>query len=382
MFTLVKKHYKKIVIVMLALLALLSAVQGCRNAAEYSQDFQWDAAKIMLKGFNPYDESIEPSEEMLALGYEKYYLQLEANQFPSLLFELAPYTLLEPLAARYAWLVSNLIFTLIVMMLLRVTFMKEVDKEDFVILMLLMVAGTPWRNHIGVGQHTVFAFMFFLAAVYADEKLGERPFGFFASGLLLSVSYFKYTLTAPLALYFVYKKKYKELAVSVVPHLVMTVYGAHLMQDTVLNMIKKPLAVASWLSAEGSMDIGSMLGGGKMTMLLTVILMALLFVMAIMLPENNDLLFTSVLLLWSLIITYHRSYDYFVMVLPYAWLLKNRQNGKSERVLITYILLTLLVFFGLRIANESDISILITAICYYIYTLYVTFIAVRAMKRA
>ena len=76
-------------------------------------------------------------------------------------------------------------------------------------MILFMISGTPYRNQLGVGQHTLFSFMFFLIAVYACQKNEERkdPKKFKLSiAVPLAVSYFKYTLTAPLALYFLYKK--------------------------------------------------------------------------------------------------------------------------------------------------------------------------------
>ncbi len=390
----VKNHYKKILILLLAALAAISVIQGCRNAAEYSQDFQWDAAKVMTLHMNPYDESLNPSEELLSLGYDEYYKQMEANQFPSLLILLMPYTLLAPLTARYAWIVSNLIFTALIIFLLRKTFMKDIKADTYAVLSLLMLAGTPWRNQMGVGQHTLFAFAFFLIAVwllelaekYDSEKVAQKALTFsLLSGLALCVSYFKYTLTAPLALYFLYKRRYKELVISVVPHIILTAASAMWLSDSFMNMIIKPLKVAGALTSEGSMDIGSMLGGGTFTMLITVVLMAVLLVLVFFVKPGEDLLVISVLLLWSLIITYHRSYDYWVMVLPFSWLIASASASDEgtaaygKRMLTVYIILVLGIFFGLRVFHESDVSLVVAAIFYYIYTLVVTGIAVKGI---
>ncbi|MBR5407692.1 MAG: hypothetical protein IK111_08620, partial [Lachnospiraceae bacterium] len=106
-----KKSVRYAVIIVLALMALVSLVQGVRNAVLFSQDFQWDAAKAFTLKMNPYDESMHPGTYPDASVFREYYLQMEANQFPSLLMLLIPYTFLPPLAARYAWIVSNLVFT-------------------------------------------------------------------------------------------------------------------------------------------------------------------------------------------------------------------------------------------------------------------------------
>lgn len=360
----------------LAALAILSVVQGCQNAAQYSQDFQWDAAKVLMQGFNPYDESLHPSDAMLSLGYEEYYKQMEANQFPSLLMLLFPYTLLPPLAARYAWIVSNLIFTALMCLMLRKTFFSGLSNRMQITLYLLMLAGTPWRNQIGVGQHTIFSFLFFLLGVYLSER--KKPV---LSALCLFVGWFKYTLTVPLALYLVYKRRWKELILSVIPHVILTAVAAFMVHDSVINMILKPLKVASVLSGEGSMDIGALLGGGSFAMLLTVVLLAGLFAAVCFMPEGHDLTVITCLLLWSLIITYHRSYDYFVLILPFAWLVSMYE--RKERTAVywcgCYILLILAVFFGLRIFHESPASLLAVGACYYIYTGAVTLVTVRTI---
>ena len=106
-----KKSLRYVLIGLLSLMALISLVQGVRNAAGFSQDFQWDAAKTFTMRINPYDESMHPGQHPDVSEFKDYYLQMEANQFPSLLMLLIPYTFLAPLSARYAWIVSNLIFT-------------------------------------------------------------------------------------------------------------------------------------------------------------------------------------------------------------------------------------------------------------------------------
>ena len=205
-----ERRIRMILIGIMAALALVSLIQGIRNAAEFSQDFQWDAAKVFTLRINPYDESMNPSGVLDSYGFEDYYLQMEANQFPSLLVLLILYTFLPPLAARYAWIISNMIFTAGIIALLRKTFLRAVDRDLFVFLMLLMIAGTPYRNQIGVGQHTLFSFFFFLLAVWCEDRRSEaeseqkKAIAFMTGTIVcLFVCYFKYTLTVPLCLYFV-----------------------------------------------------------------------------------------------------------------------------------------------------------------------------------
>ena len=360
-----EKYLRVVLYGILGLLAAVSIVQGCRNAEAYSQDFQWDADKALVLRVNPYTESLNPTGALDAYGFEEYFKQMEANQFPSLLFLLFPYTLLTPLAARYAWLISNLVFTGAMVWLLRKTFFKEMQAQVFYLLVLLMIAGTPWRNQIGVGQHTIFSFLFFLLAVYFTQR--EKTV---LASLSLAVCYFKYTLTVPLALYFVYKRKWKELVISVSIHILLTIGAAFWLKESFLAMIIEPLKVSSALSGEGSMDIGALMGGGPYAFVLAGLVMAGLLFLSFVMPKDQEPLLVSILLLWSLIVTYHRSYDYFVMILPFCYFNGLANDRKWENAV--YTILVFAVFFVLRLFSESPASLAGVGIFYYLVTFALT----------
>ncbi len=384
-----RKAARYALMALLAAMALISLIQGIRNAAELSQDFQWDAAKAMSMRLDPYDLSLEPEKaaeypplaEFYKMFTDKGLKQnMEANQFPSLLMLLIPYTLLPPLAARYAWIISNLIFTAGIIFLLRRTFLKDADRDLFITFMLLMLAGTPYRNQLGVGQHTLFSFFFFLLAVWLqdmypgnEEENGgrdKRSPGLFAAVVIsLFICYFKYTLTVPLSLYFVYKKRYIEIAVSAGMHVVLTAVSALWLNDSFMNMIIKPLKVSSALAAEGGLDLGALLKGSPAAYVLALAVMILLLVMAVRLPEERDGEYISVLVLWSLIITYHRTYDFFVLVTVLAFFLAGKKNTGFK---IGFALTLAAVFFGLRVFAESTASKIAVGAIYYIFTIMMT----------
>ncbi len=393
-----REWVRRTITVLLTLMALVSLVQGIRNAGEFSQDFQWDAAKAFTMRINPYDESMHPGGVFEAYGFGDYYLQMEANQFPSLLMLLIPYTFLQPLTARYAWIVSNLLFTAGIVFLLRKTFLRNADKDIFAVFMLLMIAGTPYRNQLGVGQHTLFAFFFFLLAVWSDTQKNRKA-AFAGTVLCLFVCYFKYTLTVPLCLYFVYRKRYAQIAVSVFMHVVLTAVSAWWLGDSFINMLIKPLKVSSALAAEGGLDFGALLGGSPLAYVMAFAVMVFLLILSVMLgrmkerqdknnsdntahermlndPAGNELM--SVLILWSLIITYHRTYDFFVMVTVLAFYLAKE---RSLFLKTGYGVVTVAVFFGLRLFSESAPSKILVGILYYAFTLTVTGTVISGLSK-
>ena len=367
--------------VIFGVLAVVSLLQGCRNAIEFSQDFQWDAAKALVMRINPYLESLSATKTEALLIFDDFFSQMEANQFPSLLALLIPYTFLPPLVARYTWLASNLLFTCGIVWLLRKTFMKKVDLKVFVLLVLLMISGTPYRNQLGVGQHTLFSFMFFLLAVY----LTERREGLESDAqkinipvvLCLAICYFKYTLTVPLVLYFVYKRKWKELCASIAIHVVLTCAAAVWLRASVLDMIIQPLRVSSALVAEGGIDFGALLQGSPFAYVLAILLMIALLVIVLKMPTGRDVLVISLLLLCSLIITYHRTYDFFVLITVAALFYEKKQ---SKFLCLLYVTMLITVFYVLRIFSEAVPALIFAGALYYGFTMCIMILCIQTCR--
>lgn len=389
--------FRNIFLVIMVGLATVSFAQGVRNAAIFSQDFQWDAAKAFFLKINPYTESLNPTGALDNDDLNPFYnyflsidapQKMEANQFPSLLMLLFPFTLMGGNAARYVWLFANLLFSAGIIWMLKKTFLKDLPDYDFSILMLVMIAGTPYRNEIGVGQHTVFALFFFLLAVY----LSEKKWGSIPAALSLAVSYFKYTLTVPMAFYFVYKKKWKELIISVSVHIVMTIFAAWWLSASVIDMIVLPLKVSSRLIAKGGLDFGALFNGSPVSYVFTVIIFVGLFIMALKLKEGLDGEFISILVLWGLIIAYHRTYDFFVIVIVAATLtaLKSAAENAAEDDVNAvknyhyaqagFAAIIGLVFFVLRIFDEAVWIRIIAGIVYYTYTIFITVLLIKKME--
>ncbi len=384
--------FRTCLLIILAALAALSVFQGVRNGARFSQDFQWDAAKALAMRIDPYTESLSPTGALDTGWLRDYYAyyesidapqKMEANQFPSLLMLLFPYTLLPPDLARFVWLASSLLCSAGIIWLLRLTFLKDCDRFLFAILSLLMLAGTPYRNQLGVGQHTLFSLFFFLLAVWLSAHVQGMK-GTIWTVVCLSICYFKYTLTAILALYFVYKRKWRELILSVAVHVVLTVVAAFWLQKPFTDMILMPLKVSSALSSEGGLDFGALFGGSWVAFALAGIVFILLFILALWTKEGYDVQLISVLLLWSLIILYHRTYDFFPLVMVAGFFL-TEENGEKrifggKVTAIAYALLLLCVFFLLRLFHENLPIRIFTGIFYYAFTILLSILLICASR--
>lgn len=380
-------------LLILAALAAVSVLQGAKNALEFSQDLQWDAAKALSLGLDPYELSSHPEEAAnipeLA-GFYKMFTDrglsqnMEANQFPSLLVLLYPLTALPAESAKTVWLVCNLVFTAGIVFLLKKTFFEGTGAYEYAVITLIMLAGTPYRNQLGVGQHTLFAFCFFMLAVYIDRKQLFHPaVNTVMTALCLFVSYFKYTLTGPLALYFLYKKKYKELFLSVAGHVILTEVCAIKLGKSFMYMLTAPLGVAAKLESQGGLDLGVLLKS-PWSYVVAAVIAALLVGIAIKLPEGADNILFSLLILWSLILVYHRTYDFWPVSAVWAMFAANEMTragkGQKTAAAVSYWVVVAALYFGLRVFNESTVSMIITGVMYYAFTIGVTINCIKGIK--
>lgn len=401
-----KKHYRKIIAIILVCmccLAVVSFMQGCTNAVKYpkgSFDFQYDSAKYILLGINPYTETLYPTGMQEKLGLDVFYDALEANQFPSMLLVLLPYAFFEPMVANWLWMLSNVFFSVGILVLVKKMFFNNIyqmwlraneriallfPEKDCIIAYMFFACmffiGLPWRNNIGNGQHTIMAFFFFLLALYLSDMHKE-----WWAGVALAISFFKYTLTVPLALIFIHKKKYKELVVSVVLHIIGTLLSAVWLNASVIDLLVLPLKKSTGLATAGAYDIASIFKLSNWSLLISSILMVvlLLYVLVGKFKGSEEELF-SLLIMLSLIIVYHREYDYFVLIIPLivfglkCWQTEIGRIGKWILFFdVIYVFVISRLIYGL--GCDSRIFAVSFAVCFYM-TIAMFFVALHAENK-
>ena len=345
-----------IVLAFFMLMAVISVAQGVHNAVGILHGSYDDSALLLRLRLNPYDESLNPQGISEQLGLFDFYDKVEANQFPSMLAILIPLTFLEPTTANITWMIINLILTVVIILLSCKLFFNKMDTKVLIILACAMLAGTGWRNSIGNGQHTIFSVAFFLIAFWLSERKSC-----ILSGVALAVSYLKYTLTVPLTLYFIYKKRYKEVLVSVIIHLLGTILCALWLNESLINMVKKPLEIAASLSSEGYIDFSSIfhLSSG-VGMLVAISFCLALFGLAVFGEETKyggNLLF-AILSYVALIIIYHRIYDFFIFMIPmgifvYEWLESRTNAVNSQRENGINMIISVLIFIYANFVQKA-----------------------------
>ncbi|MCB1236331.1 MAG: DUF2029 domain-containing protein [Verrucomicrobiae bacterium] len=197
--------------------AALSMGKGFTNAlrADRSDDFQWRPASVLVTGSNPYREFIDHAHR------ERITSATENNALPN--YPLTGYVFLAPFGAvewgnaKVAWAVLNLLCAGGVAISIAVLAGPPGSRERRIGLLaaLAMLCSAPARDQIAAGQHTLFALCAFLGAWIA----GRRERRWWLSALLIAVSWFKFTVTVPLSIAFLFRKgRWREPAAALTLH--------------------------------------------------------------------------------------------------------------------------------------------------------------------
>jgi hypothetical protein len=314
-------------VALLMLLAGVSAAQGFRNAVvrpSGSQDFQWDAARLLLLGQNPYRATLE----RLPVPTDRYMPDaLAANQFPSALVLLWPYAAMPWGVAKVAWALSNLLFTGMLLYFGLRKFAPEMGLLGCVAIAAALLAGTPWRSLVGNGQHLLFSLAFFAWSVAAARD--ERHM---RAGALLALSLLKYTTIVFLLPYFIYRRWFKPLVAAMVLHFAIHLGVAAYLGESPIALARQSVRVSMALQEQGYLDIAAILdrlgiGSAGAALAIALVLVGVATWLSIRAAAGNDMLVVSVLAFVSTVAVYHRPYDFVVLFFPLMYAAGRRSQA-------------------------------------------------------
>lgn len=83
--------------------------------------------------------------------------------------------------------------------------------------------------------------------------------GYTVRGVLLGISYFKYSVIIPFLFYYIYKKWYKEIILSIGMHILLTVLSAVYLSISVAEAICYPIKISMRSLEQGFIDLGQFL---------------------------------------------------------------------------------------------------------------------------
>ncbi len=298
-------------LVLIGLAACASALIGVEFALRYSQDLQWDEARLFLDGINPYRFFFEPELEPpdYVIGEN-----LGLTQPPSAVLLFAPITLASFETAKIVWIGVNLAATIaFVLLAVRLFHPRRLSRTEMAALTLLLVASMPWRITVGNGQYGLVAMVFFLLALRSFRARRVATASLFASLALV-----KYTLVLPFFALFLDRKRDLALVLggALLVHAGLTAVAGLLVGERPDLLVRHSLAIAASIAESGAWDVFAVQGrlapalGPAAPALLSLLMVALTVAMCWRGVSLRELAALSIV---AIVIVYHRSYDAVVL---------------------------------------------------------------------
>ena len=183
--------------VALLLLAIVSLCTGFHTAIQLneSSDMQWSPTRLLPHRINPYEYSLVGNITHQLIMYQI------PNYLHTLYLIMLPLGALKWHAAEIVWASLNVFFAFFSVLFLA-------KKENFttqqkMIVLLLFLCSTPFRNALGNGQQTLFTFFFVVLSFYAKSYSGYI--------ITTSLAITKYSFAPTILFYEFLKNKLRRL---------------------------------------------------------------------------------------------------------------------------------------------------------------------------
>jgi len=238
------------------------------------------------------------------------------------------------------WAFSNLVFTGLILVCLFRLLPRTTSATTKVVLSALFLAGTPWRNGLGNGQHALFTLAFFLLSVVMFSR---NPKG---ATVALAISWFKYTISLPLSLFYARTTRgWVTILGSALIHAALTLFSAAWVHTSPVDMFSGPVRVARFSPGIGYLDVFAIASALSVSSrwLPALVAACLLVVTYAAIRRDPDALSSiSTLSLATMTVVYHSGYDFVVLVVPLAYALRERPMTARARC---YLLVVALIWF-------------------------------------
>jgi hypothetical protein len=308
-----------IVLALCTLAAVISLIQGIRNALHLSADLQWTDVVLLRQHQDPFQVYLSGDPEHLLMQW----------QIPNYLHEM--YAIELPLAwvsfptAEGIWIAVNLLLLAASLaMLIRI---YGLTRREAPLYVALVLCSTGFRNTLGLGQQSFFALFCFCAIIWLDHR------STFRSALALGGLYAKYSFAPVLFGYLLARRQFRILALSfVLPAIgyvvvLVCIHGQH-----PWRLLIEPFLVSRYGVGPGKADIMTFIehiSAGRAAMLLAYLLGLCIALSYGWFVHRSGLSLPAAaagIAAATLICVKHVEYDLLFLILPMAFFLKRRDR--------------------------------------------------------
>ncbi len=267
---------------------------------------------------------------------------------PSVICMILPLATVSFATAKTLWMILNLCATGLILGLF--SWQYHTDKKNplrfknlFLIASFLFLASTPWRVAMANGQFTLIALSATLVAIVLSEKNKDV-----LAGIALSIAMIKYPLTGLIPLVFLFKKRWLSVGIMLTIHSLLTLVSGYWLSENPVQLLWQSVATNNTNVPLGLADLGVFLGKFPLTYVVVACMLVAVFIRYLSQRSTTSMLpLCSVAFLLTLLLSYHRIYDFLVLIIP-LMLALHRPTWSLVHWL--WILFILFVFFGERIA--------------------------------
>ena len=294
-----------------------------------SQDNNWGAARTLLHGLDPYKLYLR----CVPCAKPAFYPPVAPMYPASGLVMLWPLAALTWPVAKAAWASINILLGAGLVASLCRLFLPDGGWWVFAWTLVAFIAGTPFLNNLGNGQHAVFALAFFPSAIWAERRGRTK-----LASALLAVSWFKYSLTFPLSLFFVIRGRFALLLGAATIHVFLTVFAAAWTGTDPLSLLLEPLRVIQGVGSVGHLELFGLATRLGLTSKLPPLVAAFALTAAVLAAiwrgrPDDDLQLLSLLALFAYAVVYHYPYDLVILVIPLIYVIERTRSWKDRDVL-------------------------------------------------
>lgn len=267
---------------------------------------------------------------------------------PSVICMILPLALVSFPTAKILWMLLNLCATGLILGLF--FWQYHTDKTNpsgfknlFFIASALFLSSTPWRVAMANGQFTLIALSATLLAIVLSDKNKA-----ILAGIALSIAMIKYPLTGLIPLVFLFKKRWLSVGIMIAIHGILTVASGYWLSENPVRLIWQSVAGNHGNIHLGIADLGVFLGKFPLAYAFAACLLIAAFIRHISHQRTASMMaLCSVTFLMTLLLSYHRIYDFSVLIIP---LMLTLHRPTWSLVHWLWVLFISLVFFGERIA--------------------------------
>ena len=274
--------------------------------------------------------------------------------------------LFSPAAAKYCWLLCNIICLGIIYYVLCARYLSAASSFYKYILLCVLIGAASTKTNLGLGQTSLFSFAAFLLTLLLKDRHK------WLSGIAFALAVSKPSLMVLFAIYLLCRKEYRIVITACAMHLLLTAGISLWMGISPITLTNNYLAKVSLLTFyKGAVAFYYQTNGISFKSLLfalnmpqsainiaTVLLYASAIAFILKIKNNEDHYVLGVTALLTMLVDYHQHYDFIVLLFMFPVFAAYAQYKRKPTWPFLYFLFLLYIpnfsrinFFGYATAS-------------------------------